>query len=106
MEAIFRDGSRQYKVSEGSRVEVDFREAEPGTAVEFSDVLYLRSDGSDPVIGRPRIDGARVVGKVLDQVKGPKLIAMSFRRRKNSKSRVGHRQKYTRVEIERIETTG
>lgn len=103
MEAIFRDGSRQYKVEEGARVDVDYRDLAPGSAIEFQEVLYVKPDDGSPKIGTPLVEGARVTGKVVREVKGKKLIVMHFRRRKNSKSRTGHRQKYTQVEIERIE---
>lgn len=104
MEAIFRDGGRQYKVQEGATVEVDYREVEPGSELEFADVLYLREEGTAAKIGSPSVAGARVLGTVLGHTKGPKLVVVHFRRRKNSKRRVGHRQKYTQVRIERIES--
>ena len=103
MEAIIRDGGRQFRVEQGGRIEIDYRsDAEPGSAVEFGDVLYVNGDGGAR-IGSPVISGARVVGKIIGTVQGPKLTVMKFRRRKNSKCRTGHRQKYTQVEIESIE---
>ena len=65
-------------------------------------MLFIGGDGSSRV-GAPVISGAKVVGTVLDQVRGPKLITMNFRRRKNSRRRIGHRQPFTQVKIERIE---
>jgi large subunit ribosomal protein L21 len=106
MEAIFRDGGRQYTVREGTTVDVDYRDVEPGSSIEFREVLYvkdLNTDASQPRLGSPLVSGARVVGTVVAPVKGKKLIVANFRRRKNSKRRVGHRQKYTRVQIQRIE---
>jgi large subunit ribosomal protein L21 len=103
MEAIFRDGGRQYKVKEGARVEVDYRELEPGASLEFPEVLYVGQEGAAPRFGTPLVDGARVVARVLGKVKGKKLVVMSFRRRKNSRRRVGHRQVFTAVEIQKIE---
>ncbi|HLU47077.1 MAG TPA: 50S ribosomal protein L21 [Planctomycetota bacterium] len=102
MEAIIRDGGRQYTVRPGERVEVDWREAEPGSAIEFGEVLLVRPDEGELRVGAPLVDGAKVVGKVVGQAKGPKLTVLSFRRRKNSKRRVGHRQRYIEVEIETI----
>ena len=103
MEAIFRDGSRQYKVEEGSTVDVDYRDLEPGSSIEFPEVLYVSGSGDAPRFGTPVVDGARVIGKVVGTVKGKKLIITHFRRRKNSRRRVGHRQRYTQVEIKKIE---
>jgi len=102
MEAVFRDGGRQYKVSEGTTLDIDFREVEDGSTLEFPEVLFVSGEG-DARIGSPLVDGARVTAKVLGESKGPKLIVMHFRRRKNSKTRVGHRQKHTRIQIEKID---
>lgn len=104
MEAIFRDGGRQYKVQEGTTLEVDYREVQPGSDIEFSDVLYVKENGASAKIGTPSVEGARVVGKVVGHTRGPKLVVVHFRRRKNSRKRVGHRQPYTKVRIEKIET--
>lgn len=103
MEAIFRDGGRQYRVQQGETLEVDYREVEPGSTIEFNEVLFVGGESGSPKIGSPLVEGAKVVGKVLGAVKGKKLIIMHFRRRKNSRRRVGHRQKYTQVQIEKIE---
>lgn len=103
MEAIFRDGGKQYRVSEGSTIDVELREAEPGSTLEFSDVLFVGEEGKPARIGTPLVDGARVVGTVVGEVRGPKVIAAHFHRRKNSRRRVGHRQPYTQVKIDRIE---
>ena len=103
MEAIFRDGGRQYRVQQGETLEVDYRELEAGSTIEFNEVLFVGGDSGAPKVGSPLVEGAKVVGKVLGDVKGKKLIIMHFRRRKNSRRRVGHRQKYTQVQIEKIE---
>jgi large subunit ribosomal protein L21 len=100
MYAVFTDGSRQYRVSQGDVVKVDYREVEPGSAVEFADVL-LYSDGDDLRIGRPTVTGLKVVGEVVDHP-SVKLRIQHFRRRKNYKRLRGHRQWYTRVRIQSI----
>ncbi len=105
MEAIIQSDGRQYKVVEGATVDVDYREElKEGSSLEFSDVLYVTKDG-DSTVGTPTISGAKVVGTVVGHVRGPKLVVMNFRRRKNSRRRVGHRQSYTRVKIDRIEAS-
>src|SRR5262249_39849524 len=65
MYAIFEDGSRQYQVAEGDIVRLDYREAEPGTRIEFNRVLLFQS-GDDTRIGQPLVEGARILGEVVD----------------------------------------
>ena len=93
MEAIIQESGRQYKVQEGGTIEIDYREVEPGSPIEFGNVLYVGGAGEEGSarIGSPTVEGARVVGTVLGTVQGPKLVVTQFRRRKNSRSRVGHR---------------
>jgi large subunit ribosomal protein L21 len=100
MYAVFTDGARQYRVTTGDVVKVDYREAEPGQAVEFGNVL-LYSDGDDLRIGRPTLDGLKVVAEVVDHP-STKLRIQHFRRRKNYKRLRGHRQWYTRVRVQSI----
>ncbi|TMQ34212.1 MAG: 50S ribosomal protein L21 [Planctomycetota bacterium] len=95
MYAVFEDGSRQYRVSEGDKVKVDFREGEIGTRLEFDRVLlYQGTDGLN--IGQPVIAGARIVADVVDHP-STKLYIQHFRRRKNYRRLRGHRQPYTMV---------
>jgi large subunit ribosomal protein L21 len=100
MYAVFEDGSRQYRVSEGSKIEVDFREAEKGTQVTFDRVL-LYADGETVNIGQPTVAGAQVVAEVLEQT-SIKTRIQKFRRRKNYKRLRGHRQPFTRVVVKSI----
>jgi large subunit ribosomal protein L21 len=100
MYAVFEDGSRQYRVSEGDVVRVDFREAEIGDELEFDRVLLYQNEG-DTRIGQPVVEGVRVVGEVLDHP-SVKVFIQKFRRRKNSRRLRGHRQYYTKVLIEAI----
>lgn len=102
MEAVFRDGSRQHRVKEGDTLDVDYRPAEKGSHLEFTDVLYLRN-GGEPRIGTPTLKGAKVLATVVGPVKGKKLVVALFRRRKGLHTRVGHRQDYLRVKIDKIE---
>src|SRR6202453_5054471 len=109
MYAVFVDGSRQYKVSEGDVVKVDFRRGageEPlegtpaGTAVEFKRVL-LYQNGDDTKIGQPVVEGARIVGEVVEHP-STKVYVQHFRKRKNYRRLRGHRQHYTSVRIKNI----
>lgn len=102
MYAIIDDGGKQYKVEEGQVLEIEYREeAEPGSDLTFEKVL-AKSDEGDIQIGKPELSGASVTAKVLDQTQGDKIYIQKFRRRKNSKRRTGHRQKYTKVQISKI----
>jgi large subunit ribosomal protein L21 len=100
MFAVFEDGSRQYRVQEGDVVKVDYREAEVGTKVEFNRVLLFQKD-QDTQVGRPFIEGARILGEVVDHP-STKLYIQHFRRRKNYRRLRGHRQHYTSVQIQSI----
>ena len=108
MYAIIEDGSRQYRVSEGEVVKVDFRRADSdelsgvptGTTVEFPRVLLYRN-GDDLRVGQPVVEGMRVVGEVVDHP-STKVMIQKFRRRKNYRRFRGHRQHYTAVKIKHI----
>ena len=102
MYAIVADGGRQYKVEEGQMLEIDYRELDEGSEFTFDRVLAV-SDGENFKLGKPTVDGASVKATVIAETKGDKIYVQKFRRRKNSRRRVGHRQKYTRVAIEKIE---
>ena len=99
MYAIIEDGGKQYKVQQGDVVCVELRDlpAEQDS-VEFDRVLFYR-DGQTTLVGGPLVQGAKVVGKVNGQVKGPKLYSLKYRRRKDSRRRIGHRQGYLEVLI-------
>jgi large subunit ribosomal protein L21 len=100
MYAVFEDGSRQYRVSEGDVVKVDFRPGDKGTRVEFGRVL-LYAHGDDRRIGQPLVEGMRILGEIVDHP-STKLYIQHFRRRKNYRRLRGHRQYYTRVRIRHI----
>lgn len=100
MYVIFEDGSRQYRVSEGELVKVDHRDAEPGSRLEFTKVLLLQA-GDAATFGRPYIEGARVVAEVVGHP-STKYSIQKFRRRKNYRRRIGHRQHFTAVKINHI----
>lgn len=100
MYAVFEDGSRQYRVEEGDVVKLDYREAEVGARLEFTRVLLFQKD-AETTIGQPVIEGARVLGEVVDHP-STKLYVQHFRRRKNYRRLRGHRQPYTSVQIRSI----
>lgn len=103
MYAIIEDGGRQFKVAEGEEVQIDFRDSQPGEEITFDRVLAVRSD-DDISIGRPTVEGATVTAEVLGEDLGPKLVVQKFRRRKNSRTKTGHRQQYLLVKINKVST--
>jgi large subunit ribosomal protein L21 len=100
MYVVFEDGSRQYRVSEGDVVKVDYRAAEIGSRVEFPRVL-LYANGTDLKLGQPVIEGLRVLGDVVEHP-STKLYIQHFRKRKNYRRLRGHRQPYTSVRVKHI----
>lgn len=102
MYAIIADGGRQYKVEEGQELDVDFRGLSRGAELKFEQVLALRGD-EGLRLGTPTLAGACVVAEVMGVSRGKKQVVQKIRRRKNSRSKRGHRQWYTRVRIQKIE---
>jgi len=108
MFAIVETGSKQYKVSQGDVIKIELADVKSDAeALELDKVLFI-SDGSSIKIGTPYLQGAKIIAKFSTTaedsvVKGIKLYPMTFRRRKNSKKRIGHRQKYMQVTIDKIE---
>ncbi|MFH1227290.1 MAG: 50S ribosomal protein L21 [Planctomycetota bacterium] len=100
--AIVRDRSEQFKVVEGAKITLQKKDAKDGAEIVFNDILLYAKD-SDIRIGQPLVSGVKVVGVVENQMKGPKVITMKFRRREGYKKKIGHRQKYTTVKINKIE---
>lgn len=101
MYAIIKTGGKQYKVSEGDLVRVEKLNAEIGDSVSFEDVLLVKSD-SDLKVGAPIVENAKVEATVKDQAKDKKIVVFKYRPKKASKTKKGHRQPYTLVEINNI----
>jgi len=108
MYAIVEQGSKQYKVAVGDQVEIELTDVAPdATTIELDKVLFIGGEG-DSRIGKPYIEGAKVVASFKSTAaeavkKGQKLFVTTFRRRKNSQRRIGHRQKHLQVTIDKIE---
>lgn len=101
MYAVFRSGGKQYRASEGERVRVERLDAEEGDAVEFDQVLMV-GDGAEVTLGSPLVEDGCVQGIVTAQGRGKKIVVTKFKRRKNYKRIMGHRQHFTEVEITSI----
>jgi large subunit ribosomal protein L21 len=104
MFAVIKTGGKQYRVAAEDVLKVEKIKGEPGEIVEFGEVLVV--GGDSVTLGVPTIAGATVAAEVLDQARGPKVIAFKKRRRKNSRRKVGHRQEFTLVRITEILTDG
>ena len=108
MYAVIEQGGKQYKVAQGDRLNIELTDVEPDAkTIELNKVLLI-GDGEKVKIGTPYLEGAKVIAsfKTTAQeavVKGKKLYPMHFRRRKSSKKRTGHRQKYLEITIDKIE---
>lgn len=107
MFAIFEDGSRQYRVEPGTKLLVDYRDgAEPGATITFDRVLLANGGGASK-IGAPALDGAKITAEVIrPELKGEKIDIGKFKKRKNSRRHVGHRQKHTLVLVNAIDVPG
>ena len=103
MYAVIEDSGSQFRVSEGDVVDVDLREVSgEGAKIVFDRVLLVRNE-KETKVGTPLVKGAKVSGEVISpEVKGPKVHSYYLRRRKSSKKKTGHRQKYLRVKITSI----
>ena len=104
MFAVFKTGGKQYRVAAEDVLKVDKVKGEPGEIVEFGEVLVV--GGDNVTLGVPTVAGATVAAEVLEQARGPKIIAFKKRRRKNSRRKIGHRQEFTLLRITEILTDG
>ena len=108
MFAVIEQGSKQYKVSQGDTIDIELTEvAQDAKQIELDKVLLV-SDGKDVKIGAPYLAGAKVIASFKTSaeqavVKGEKIQIQYFRRRKNYNKKTGHRQKFLRVTIDKIE---
>jgi large subunit ribosomal protein L21 len=102
MYAVIRTGGKQYRVAPGDVVRIEKVAAEIGNAVEFRNVLAF-SDGSAPIVGTPE---GKVLGTVVSEGRGDKILVFHFKRKKQYKKLQGHRQAYTAVRINSIEVNG
>ena len=104
MFAVFKTGGKQYRVAAEDVIKVGKVKGEPGEIVEFGEVLVVGGDNLS--LGAPMVAGATVAAEVLEQARGPKIIAFKKRRRKNSRRKIGHRQEFTLLRITEILTDG
>lgn len=102
--AIVEDGGKQYKAVEGSTIEVDYyADSTVGEEVDLQHVLLIHDDDS-VTVGTPLVSGASVKATVVSHVKGPKIVVFKYKPKKRYRVKTGHRQKYTRLQIDSIIT--
>ncbi len=101
MYTIIRTGGKQYQLSTGDTVRVEKIEGNVGDTVEFSDVLMV-VDGENVTVGKPVLDGAKVVATIAEQGRAKKVIVFKKKRRKGYRVTRGHRQFYTALTIDQI----
>ena len=101
MFAIIETGGKQYKVNEGDVLYIEKLEVNEGDKVTFDKVLAV-SGNEGFVVGAPYVGGATVVANVVKNGKGKKIDVIKYKAKKNEKKKIGHRQPYTKVQIDKI----
>ncbi|MFB0957852.1 MAG: 50S ribosomal protein L21 [Clostridiaceae bacterium] len=102
MYAVLKTGGKQYKVSEGDVIYVEKLVADVDSTVELTEVLAIAGDNGITV-GSPTVEGAKVVCKVLAQDKAKKIIVFKYKAKKDYRRKQGHRQPYTKLQVEQIQ---
>jgi large subunit ribosomal protein L21 len=102
MYAVVRSGGKQVRVEPGQSVRVEKLTGAVGDSIELGEVLLIGGEG-DARIGAPLVDGAKAVGTITAQDRGPKITVFKMKRRKGYRRKTGHRQAYTEILVDRIE---
>jgi large subunit ribosomal protein L21 len=105
MYAVVRTGGKQYRVEAGTMLVVEKLGGEPGSQVTFDRVLLV-GDGDSVTVGTPTVKGASVIGTVLGESLGAKIVVFKFKQKVKYRRRTGHRQQLTRVRIDAITAAG
>lgn len=103
MYAVVTTGGKQFRVQEGDVIFVEKLNAEVDSTVELTEVLAVAKENGEFVVGKPMVDGAKVVAKVLNQGKAKKVIVFKYKAKKDYRRKQGHRQPFTKLVIEKIE---
>jgi large subunit ribosomal protein L21 len=102
MYAVFKTGGKQYRAATGDKIKVEKIEAEKGATVELDQVLMV-GEGEDVKIGAPYLEGGKVTATVVEHGRREKIKVIKFKRRKNHRKQMGHRQYFTQLEITGID---
>jgi large subunit ribosomal protein L21 len=103
MYAVIQTGGKQYRVSQGDLVTIEKLEGAAGERIEINSVLMI-GEGNQVTVGQPRLEQARVVGTIVRQERGPKVIVYKHKRRKGYQKKQGHRQWQTLLRVTDIVT--
>jgi len=98
MYAVIKSGGKQYRVAVGEKVKLEKLAGAVGDTVSFDEILLVGS-GEAVNVGQPRVSGAKVAARIVEQDRSKKVLVVKFRRRKGYSKKQGHRQSFTRVEI-------
>jgi large subunit ribosomal protein L21 len=101
MYAVIETGGKQYRVAPGQTIEIDTLAGDVGAEVEFDRVLAISNNSNELVLG-DALKSARVRGRIAGHGRGDKVLVFKFKRKKQYKRTIGHRQNYTRVEVQEI----
>src|SRR4030042_2323059 len=105
MYAVIETGSKQYKVAKDDIILIERLEVKEGKALKLGNVLLVK-EGNSVHVGSPYLKGAGVTCEVLGEVRGDKLIAYKYKKRKSSKKKIGHRQNLLKLKVKSIELKG
>ena len=105
MYEIVEIAGQQFKVEQNDQIFVHRLEGDPGTKIEFDQVLLLENDGKISV-GAPLVAGSSITGQIVDHVRGDKVVIFKKKRRKGYEKESGHRQDFSKILIENISTGG
>lgn len=102
MYAVVKTGGKQYRVAVGDVLFVEKLVADVDSTVELTEILAV-SNGETLTVGKPMVEGAKVIAKVIAQGKAKKVIVFKYKRKKDYRKKNGHRQPYTKILVENIE---
>ena len=101
MYAIIETGGKQYRVEEGDILDIERVDADAEGNVMLRNVLFVQTE-TEAHVGTPLVPNFLILAKLLEEVRGPKVVAFKYKKRKRYRRKVGHRQDYTRVQITKI----
>ena len=101
MYAVIESGGKQHKVEKGMKLSVDLLKEDEGSKITFDNVL-LFVDGENVEVGQPYLSNVTVTAEILETVKDKKLSILRFRRMKHSMRKIGHRSRYSLIEVKDI----
>ncbi|MFB0520257.1 MAG: 50S ribosomal protein L21 [Desulfatiglandales bacterium] len=102
MYAVIQTGGKQYRVKPGDDLSVEKLEGAVGDEVHFDNVLLVSKEDK-LTVGRPVLENAKVIGRIIRQGRGPKIVVFKYKRRKRYRKKQGHRQDFTGIRIVEIE---